>query len=117
MIQWLSGLTLTGVVLVVLASMMLAALAGYSIRQLELHRARRRDEESDLSGSQESYLVGGMLGLLALLLAFSFSMALGRFEERRHLVIQEANAIGTAYLRTQLLDEPHRAQLSALLVD
>ena len=67
--------------------------------------------------SQESYLVGSMLGLLALLLAFSFSMALDRYEERRHLVMQEANAIGTAYLRTQLLDEPHRSRLSKLLID
>ena len=33
-------------------------------------------------------------------------------EERRHLVVQEANAIGTAYLRTQMLDEPHRSRLS-----
>ena len=75
----------------------------------------RRAKQED--HNQESYLVGSMLGLLALLLAFSFSMALDRYEERRHLVIQEANAIGTAYLRTQLLDEPHRARLSGLLVD
>ena len=58
-----------------------------------------------------------MIGLLALLLAFSFSMALSRYEERRHLVVQEANAIGTAYLRTQMLDEPHRSRLSKLLVE
>jgi hypothetical protein len=62
-------------------------------------------------------MVGSMLGLLALLLAFSFSMALDRYEERRHLVVQEANAIGTAYLRAQMLDEPHRSRLSKLLVE
>ena len=65
--------------------------------------------------SQEGYLIGSALGFLALLMAFSFSMALGRYEERRHLVVQEANAIGTAYLRAQLLDEPHRSRLSGLL--
>ena len=74
----------------------------------------RRAKQED--HNQEGYLVGSLLGFLALLMAFSFSMALDRYEERRHLVIQEANAIGTAYLRTQLLDEPHRGRLSGLLV-
>jgi hypothetical protein len=58
----------------------------------------------------------GVLGLLGLLLAFSFGMVLNRYETRRELVTQEANAIGTAYLRTQLLDEPHRSRLSKLLI-
>jgi hypothetical protein len=44
-------------------------------------------------------------------------MALNRYETRRELVIQQANAIGTAYLRAQLLDEPFRGTLSRLLVD
>ena len=46
-----------------------------------------------------------MLGLLALLLGFTFSMAVDRFDARRAVVLEEANAIGTAYLRTQVLDE------------
>lgn len=112
--EWLAGLSLLGVALAVLVSMLLAYLAGQLIRRWEIRRAQRRENEAE--HSQESYLVGGMLGLLALLLAFSFSMALDRYEERRHLVVKEANAIGTAYLRTQLLDEPHRARLSQLLV-
>jgi hypothetical protein len=44
-----------------------------------------------------------VFGLLGLLLAFSFSGAASRFEDRRHLVTAEANAIGTAYLRLELL--------------
>jgi hypothetical protein len=114
-IGWLSGLSLTGVILFVLISLTLASLAGYFVRRVELRRAARREEV--VEHSQESYLVGSMLGLLALLLAFSFSMALDRYEERRHLVVQEANAIGTAYLRAQMLDEPHRSRLSKLLVE
>jgi hypothetical protein len=114
-IGWLSGLSLTGVILFVLISLTLASLAGYFVRRVELRRAARREEV--VEHSQESYLVGSMLGLLALLLAFSFSMALDRYEERRHLVVQEANAIGTAYLRAQMLDEPHRSRLSGLLVE
>lgn len=111
--DWLAGLSLVGVVLTMLVSMLIAALAGHAVHQLQLRWARGREEAER---SQESYLVGGMLGLLALLLAFSFSMALDRYEERRHLVVQEANAIGTAYLRAQLLDEPHRSRLSHLLL-
>lgn len=115
--EWFTGLSLVGVALVIFASMLLASLIGYAIRQIDRRLAERRQRDSAWSTSQESYLVGGMIGLLALLLAFSFSMALDRYEERRHLVVQEANAIGTAYLRAQLLDEPHRARLSKLLID
>ena len=66
---------------------------------------------------QESYVVSAVLGLLALLLAFTFSLATDRFEARRVLVLEESNAIGTAFLRTQLLGEPHRARLSQLLIE
>lgn len=112
--EWLAGLSLLGVALAVLGSMLLTYVVGQLIRSWEIRRAQRR--ENEVEHSQESYLVGSMLGLLALLLAFSFSMALDRYEERRQLVVQEANAIGTAYLRAQLLDEPHRTRLSRLLV-
>jgi len=111
--QWFTGLSLYGVALVLFVSMILAALLGYGIHKLELRFAKGRQESEQ---SQESYLIGAILGVLALLLAFSFGMALDRYEERRHLVIQEANAIGTSYLRAQLLDEPHRSRLSGLLV-
>jgi hypothetical protein len=111
--NWLSSLPLTGLTLFVLITMLLAAFVGHAVHRWVRHRAKADEKEDH---NQEGYLVGSMLGFLALLMAFSFSMALDRYEERRHLVIQEANAIGTAYLRTQLLDEPHRARLSGLLV-
>ncbi len=44
-----------------------------------------------------------VFALLGLLLAFSFSGAASRFEDRRHLITAETNAIGTAYLRLDLL--------------
>ena len=112
--QWLAGLSLIGLAVAIFASMLIASLVGYSVRRLERRLTVRAEEPEH---SQESYLVGGMIGLLALLLAFSFSIALNRFDERRHLVVQEANAIGTAYLRSQMLDEPHRSRLSGLLVN
>jgi hypothetical protein len=60
--------------------------------------------------------IGGIsLNLLSLLLAFTVSMAADRFEERRHLVVEEANTISTSYLRAQLFSEPGRARLGALI--
>jgi hypothetical protein len=73
------------------------------------------DGDADKEGG-EGYIVSAVLGLLALLLGFTFSLAVDRFETRRHLVLEEANAIGTAYLRSQLLPEPHRARMTGLLV-
>src|SRR3954470_8437915 len=55
------------------------------------------------------------LGLLALMIGFTFAMALSRFEARRDAVLKEANAIGTTALRARLLPEPHRAQTIRLL--
>ena len=112
MANWMAGLSLTAVVLTVLVSMLAAGLAGHGTRQLQDRWGKIQEDHS-----QESYLVGSMIGVLALLLAFSFGMALNRFEERRQLVVQEANAIGTSYLRSQFLDEPHRTRISNLLVN
>jgi hypothetical protein len=112
-IDRLSDLSLIGVVLTMLVSTLCAAFIGYGIRRLRLRLAPVREAGERY---QESYLVGGMLGLLALLLAFSFAMGIDRYEDRRRLVIQEANAIGTSYLSAQLLDEPHRSRLSGKLI-
>ncbi len=55
-----------------------------------------------------------LLAVLGLLLAFTVSMAVDRFDARKQLVIDEANAIGTAELRARLLPEATRAQSRAL---
>jgi hypothetical protein len=52
-----------------------------------------------------SAMVGALLGLLALILAFTFGFGAQRFEMRRQMVLDEANAIGTTYLRTSMLPE------------
>jgi hypothetical protein len=56
---------------------------------------------------------GSLLGLLALLLAFTFSMAASRYEDRRQILIQEANSIGTAILRADLYEPTERAAFRA----
>jgi hypothetical protein len=68
------------------------------------------------STGSEGHIVPAVLGLLALLLGFTFSLAVDRFETRRILVLQEANAIGTSYLRAQALAEPHRSRMSKILL-
>lgn len=54
-------------------------------------------------------ILGATLTLLALIIGFSFSMATSRYDERKHLEEQEANAIGTEYVRAQVLPKPHAA--------
>lgn len=56
-----------------------------------------------------------LLGLLALILAFTFSMANSRFDNRRELAIQEANAIGTVFLRTEFFPDSVQKELKSTL--
>ena len=60
-------------------------------------------------------LQAALLGIVGLILAFGLTLAVGRYEDRRAAVVSEANAIGTAYLRAQLLAEPVRTQSLALM--
>lgn len=62
-------------------------------------------------------LQGAVLGMLALILGFTFAMALSRFDARRDAVLIEANSIGTTALRARLLPEPHRTKTLRLLQD
>jgi hypothetical protein len=74
----------------------------------------KRNEGHGVSGNV-SALEQSLLGLLALMVGFTFLMALTRFEARREAVLNEANAIGTTALRARLLPEPHRTESLKLL--
>jgi hypothetical protein len=80
-------------------------------------RRYRADRAAEAKATAESYVIGPIFGLLALMVGFTFSVALNRYDARRQWIAEEANAIGTAYLRADLLDEPHRARLQGLLRD
>ena len=97
---WIIWLTLS-------LSLIVAMVAGYSCGKL----ARRGIGESDSSDSQ-GFLMSAALALLGLLIAFTFSMASARLDARRGALLQEANAVGTTYLRFQIVDEPYRSALS-----
>jgi len=60
-------------------------------------------------------LQGALLGLVGLILAFGLTLAVGRYQDRRADVVDDANTIGTAYLRAQTIAEPGRTRSLALL--
>ncbi len=70
-----------------------------------------REGASDTQRTLMSGIGGAALGLLGLLLGFSLSMAISRWDARHAIIIQEANAIGTLSLRAGLLEEPLRDDL------
>jgi hypothetical protein len=77
-----------------------------------------RKAESKTTENTKSHLgvvEGGILAVLGLLLGFTMSMAVTRFEVRKQLVLDEANAIHTSYLRTRLLPAPDSTEIANLL--
>lgn len=76
---------------------------------------RWRERIGDGQRSQLNAVQGSLLGLLALLLGFTFSLALQRFDDRSKAVVDEANAIGTALLRARVLDASVSSEASASL--
>jgi hypothetical protein len=75
---------------------------------------QRRDPDSGKT-PMTGAVVGGMLGLMAFLLAFSIGIVIGQQNERKTMVVTEANAVGTAYLRAGFLGESDRAATRDLL--
>lgn len=60
-------------------------------------------------------LTAALLGMLAFVLAFTFSMAASQYNKRKEMVVIEANALSTAYLRADLVDELHGKEIRRLL--
>lgn len=90
----------------VFVAMLLCLETGYRIGR----RRHERTPDSSAAGAMEA----AVFGLLGLMLAFSFAGAAERFNHRRHLVVEEANAIGTAYLRLDLLPSEEQPALRAM---
>jgi hypothetical protein len=94
---WVTFLIMVGIVLVSVS-------AGYSLARFRISKSEGAPE------GPVGSVVGAELGLLAFMLAFTFSMAAGRFDTKKQLLLDDVNAIGTAALRAQLLPEPHRTE-------
>ncbi len=89
--------------LIVLAVVASATIGGHLV-------GSKMREESDTLREPFGVLQAALLGVVGLILAFGLSLAVGRYEDRRAATVAEANAIGTTYLRAQLIAEPARSQ-------
>jgi len=95
-------------VLLMFLGMLVCSEIGRRIARVRL----ARDPEGTKSGA--GAVDAAVFGLLGLLIAFTFSGAASRFEARRHLISDEANTIGTAYLRVDLLPADAQPEVRAL---
>jgi hypothetical protein len=104
----LDALPLWGVFVAILIVVLLSVECGY---RLGRYRRNRHEQEKE---TPVGTMVGATLGLLAFILAFTFGLAAARFDTRRQVLLDEANAIGTTYLRAGMLPE-RREEIRALL--
>lgn len=95
------------------ALLVFAVVGGACVLGAGLGRYLRR--HTDVLREPIGVLQAALLGLVGLILAFGLSLAVGRYEARRAAVVAEANAIGTTYLRAQLIAEPGRSESLDLL--
>jgi len=100
----------TAIVLVLAGGLFVATYATLEAGRALGRRHAAQDAHAEGAGAVE----GAVFGLLGLLIAFTFSGAASRFDSRRELVAQEANAIGTAWLRIDLLPDVSQPQVRAL---
>ena len=84
-------------------------------RRCGLRAAAASQESADRRTAHVGVVLGALLGLLGLMLGFTFAGASGRFIERQRLIVVEANALGTAWLRADLLDAGARDSLRSAL--
>src|SRR6201997_3035585 len=96
----------------VVALVLVAFIGGATAAGFALGRYLRKHQET----LREPFgvLQGALLGVVGLILAFGLTLAVGRYEDRRAATVAEANAIGTSYLRAQLIAEPARSRSLAL---
>jgi hypothetical protein len=106
----LDALPLWALFLAILLIVLLSVECGY---RLGKYRRSQSEQEKE---APVGTMVGATLGLLAFILAFTFGLAAARFDTRRQVLLDEANAIGTTYLRAGILPE-QREEIRALLRD
>jgi hypothetical protein len=108
--QPLDTVPVGGILLLLALAMLVAYEVGF-----RLGRWRQRRTPDETESGPTGVLVGSLLGLMAFLLAIATGLAADRFDARRGLVLQEANAIETAYLRAGYLPPPQGDQVRELL--
>lgn len=109
--EWLDSLPIYGVFLVFLLGAAVISEAGYRVGNWWQLRTPGEKE------GPTAMIVGSLLGLLAFLLAVTMGMASDRFDSRRAMIVTEANAIGTTYLRANFLPEADARESRRLLLE
>ena len=97
------------IAIVLFVSMAVMIEIGFRLGRWATHHSKQAP------GEHTGAIQGSMLGILALLLGFTFSLALNRHDERSQAVVYEANAIGTAWLRSQLVPADVQPQVRDLM--
>lgn len=77
----------------------------------------RKDSNKGTELGHLNAVVGAILGLVAFILAFSFSLVISRFDARKEYLLQEVNAIETTWFRTGLISEPQCSNVKELLLE
>jgi hypothetical protein len=106
---WLLGLGVLALALALFLVLSAACEAGFQFGLMRGRRATPDDHDHAITAT----LTSGMLALLAFILGLTVNYAQGRFEARRDLVVTEANAIGTAWLRARLVGGPEGEAIAA----
>jgi hypothetical protein len=78
-------------------------------------KGRIRPDSENVEKADIGLILGALMTLLALLFGFTYAMSESRYETRRQLVVEEANAIGTTYLRAKALPEPRSSEIQDLV--
>lgn len=103
-LTFLQSTSTFAIALIVFSLIIIFYLIGYYSRQIAI---KKNPNSSRELGS----IAGTTLGLLGLLLAFTFSMSSSRYDKRREIIVEEANNIGTAVLRADLYPDSTRQLL------
>lgn len=108
-VVWIDQFPLVVLFVAIVLTSLAAIEAGYRLGQY------RRKQESREKTEALGAIVPSILALLAFILAFTFGMAGSRYDDRKTALLEEANAIGTAYLRTELLPATQQEPFRTLL--
>ena len=109
MLQTIDQISLWAFFLIIILILFTAAEIGFHLGKWP--KRLSKDEEK----GQARTILGAALGMLAFMLAFTFGMAGSIHNARKSVLLEEANAIGTAYLRAQILPEPSSSKIKGLL--
>ena len=101
---------MTALEIALTALALFAGMLGFTELGTWIARIRNRRKADESSGSL-AVLEGGVFGLMGLLIALTFSASASRLEARRQMIVDETNAIGTAWLRIALLPEARQGDI------